>query len=41
MGTIRVHEFITLDGVIDTLTWTVDCGFDPGMSEVNAAAMAA
>ncbi|MGH3320039.1 MAG: dihydrofolate reductase family protein [Streptosporangiaceae bacterium] len=27
MGTIRVHEFITLDGVIDAPTWTADYGF--------------
>ena len=29
MGSIRVHEFITLDGVIDAPTWTVEYGFDP------------
>jgi hypothetical protein len=28
MGQIRVHEFITLDGVIDTPTWTMDYRFD-------------
>ncbi len=31
MGTIRVHEFTSLDGVIDTPAWTVDFGFDPAM----------
>lgn len=31
MGTIRVHEFISLDGVIDNPTWTFDFGFDPAM----------
>jgi dihydrofolate reductase len=31
MGTIRAHEFISLDGVIDTPTWTFDFGFDPEM----------
>lgn len=31
MGTIRAHEFISLDGVIDTPTWTFDFGFDPAM----------
>jgi len=31
MGTIRVHEFMTLDGVIDAPTWTFDYGFDPRM----------
>jgi dihydrofolate reductase len=28
-----VHEFISLDGVIDTPTWTFDYGFDPQMAE--------
>jgi len=40
VGAIRVHEFITLDGVIDTPTWTVDYGFDPRMGEAIAGAMA-
>jgi dihydrofolate reductase len=31
MGTILVHEFITLDGVIDAPTWTFDYPFDPKM----------
>ena len=31
MGAIRVHEFISLDSVIDTPSWTFDFGFDPGM----------
>ena len=31
MGTIRVHEFTTLDGVIDAPTWTFEFGFDPAM----------
>jgi dihydrofolate reductase len=31
MGTIRVHEFMSLDGVIDTPTWTFDFGYDPAM----------
>ncbi len=39
MGEIRVHEFITLDGVIDTPSWTVDFGFDPRMGEAIAGAM--
>jgi len=30
VGTIPVHEFMSLDGVIDAPTWTLDCGFDPG-----------
>ena len=40
MGAIRVHEFITLDGVIDTPSWTVDYGFDSRMGEAIAEAMA-
>ena len=39
MGTIRVHEFMTLDGVIDAPTWTFDYGFDPRMGQALAAAM--
>ena len=31
MGRIVVHEFITLDGVIDNPAWTRDYGFDPKM----------
>jgi dihydrofolate reductase len=33
MGEIHVHEFMSLDGVIDAPTWTFDYGFDPGMGE--------
>ena len=33
MGPIRVHEFISLDGVIDAPTWTAEFGVDPGMGE--------
>jgi dihydrofolate reductase len=33
MGTIRAHEFTSLDGVIDTPTWTFDFGFDPAMGQ--------
>ena len=33
MGKIMVHEFITLDGVIDTPAWTADYDFDPKMGE--------
>lgn len=39
MGQIRVHEFTTLDGVIDTPTWTMNFGFDPKMGEAIAGAM--
>jgi dihydrofolate reductase len=34
-----VHEFISLDGVIDTPTWTFDYGFDPKMGEAIARCM--
>jgi dihydrofolate reductase len=37
MGEIHVHEFISLDGVIDTPTWTFDYGFDPKMGEAIGA----
>ena len=33
MGAILVHEFSTLDGVVDAPTWTFDFGFDPKMGE--------
>ena len=41
MGTIAVHEFITLDGVIDAPTWTFDYPFDPRMGEAIGAIMGA
>jgi dihydrofolate reductase len=34
---IAVHEFITLDGVIDAPVWTFDYGFDPKMGETIGA----
>lgn len=37
MGAIQVHEFMSLDGVIDAPTWTFDYGFTPGMEEVLGA----
>jgi len=37
VGAILVHEFLTLDGVVDTPTWTADFGFDPAMGEALAA----
>jgi dihydrofolate reductase len=37
VGAIHVHEFMTLDGVIDAPTWTFDYGFDPKMGEVLGA----
>jgi dihydrofolate reductase len=39
MGTILVHEFITLDGVIDAPTWTFDYPFDPEMGSAIATIM--
>ncbi len=39
MGKIAVHEFITLDGVIDAPTWTFDYGFEPKMGEAIGAIM--
>ena len=40
MGAIHVHEFMSLDGVVDAPTWTFDYGFDPQMAEVLAAVTA-
>jgi len=33
MGAIHVHEFMSLDGVIDAPVWTAEYGFDPKMGE--------
>ena len=33
MGEIHVHEFMSLDGVIDAPTWTFEYGFHPKMGE--------
>src|SRR5436190_22292113 len=40
MGEIHVHEFMSLDGVIDAPTWTFEYGFDPQMGEAIGAATA-
>lgn len=40
MGTIRVHEFISLDGVIEAPSWTFDYEFDPKMGEAIGRLMA-
>ena len=40
MGEVHVHEFMSLDGVIDAPTWTFDYGFDPKMGEAIGAATA-
>src|SRR3954468_13467357 len=37
MGAIHVHEFMTLDGVVDTPAWTFEYGFDPRMGETIGA----
>ena len=39
MGKISVHEFISLDGVIDAPTWTFDYPYDPKMGEAIGAIM--
>jgi hypothetical protein len=31
MGALHVHEFITLDGVIDDPSWTFEYGWEPNM----------
>jgi dihydrofolate reductase len=41
MGRIAVHEFVTLDGVIEDPSWTFDYPFDPKMGEAIAAVMGA
>jgi dihydrofolate reductase len=40
VGMINVHEFMSLDGVIDEPRWTAEYGFDPRMGEAIGAAMA-
>ena len=37
MATIAVHEFISLDGVFESPSWTFDYGFDPRMGETLGA----
>jgi dihydrofolate reductase len=37
VGAISVHEFVSLDGVIDAPTWTFEYGFDPKMGEAIGA----
>ncbi len=36
MGTIHVHEFMSVDGVIDTPIWTAEYGYLPRMGEIIA-----
>jgi dihydrofolate reductase len=37
MGALHVHEFMSLDGVVDAPTWTFEYGFDPKMGEAIGA----
>ncbi|HET8757632.1 MAG TPA: dihydrofolate reductase family protein [Solirubrobacteraceae bacterium] len=37
MGEIHVHEFMSLDGVIDAPVWTFEYGFHPKMGETLGA----
>ena len=37
MGALHVHEFMSLDGVVDAPSWTFDYGFDPKMGELLGA----
>lgn len=37
MGAIHVHEFMSLDGVVDAPTWTFDFGFTPEMEKTIGA----
>jgi hypothetical protein len=37
MAAIRVHEFISLDAVIDTPSWTLEYGSDPKMADAVAS----
>jgi dihydrofolate reductase len=37
MGSIAVHEFVSLDGVYEDPGWTFEFGFDPQMGETLAA----
>jgi dihydrofolate reductase len=39
VGKIRVHEFTTMDGVIDEPRWSFDFGFDPKMGAAIGKAM--
>jgi dihydrofolate reductase len=39
MGHIAVHEFISLDGIIEDPRWTMDYPFDPQMGQAIAGIM--
>lgn len=36
MGAIKVHEFMSLDGVVENPRWTFEFGFDPAMGDTIA-----
>jgi dihydrofolate reductase len=40
VGQIHVHEFMSLDGVIDAPVWTFEYGFEPGMEAAIGGAAA-
>jgi dihydrofolate reductase len=37
MATIRAHEFISIDGIFESPSWTAEFGFDPKMGETIGA----
>jgi dihydrofolate reductase len=39
VGTIKVHEFIALDGVFEDPSWTFEFGFDPKMGAALGGVM--
>ncbi len=39
VSTIGIHEFITLDSVIEAPSWTFDYSFDPRMAEATGQIM--
>jgi dihydrofolate reductase len=41
MGALRVHEFTTVDGVVDAPMWTMDYGFSDDLAASIGAATAA
>jgi dihydrofolate reductase len=41
VGAVVVHEFMTLDGVIDNPAWSMEYGFDPKMGGAIAGIMQA
>ena len=40
MGKIKVHEFISVDGVYESPSWTMEFPFDPKMGEAIGAVVA-